>query len=68
MKSIYFCYFLSFPDQWSPLNPEGKKSYDRQFLLRLQYARDSTTKPDGLPNLPDVILDNVSSLSLLLSL
>ena len=45
-------------DQWSPLNMEGKKLYDRDFLLQLQYAQKSTTKPKDLPDLPDIILEN----------
>lgn len=49
-----------FLDQWSPINPEGKRLYDRDFLLQMQYAGDSTTKPAGLPDLPDIILDKVS--------
>lgn len=39
---------------------EGKKLYDREFLLQLQYAQKSTTKPKDLPDLPDIILENVS--------
>lgn len=44
-------------DQWSPVNPEGKRIYDREFLLQLQHSGDSTAKPAGLPDLPDIILD-----------
>lgn len=44
-------------DQWSPINMEGKKQYDRDFLLQLQFSTESMEKPDGLPRLPDVILD-----------
>jgi len=59
------CAFLSLiADQWSPLNPEGKKHYDRNFLLELQYATESLEKPDGLPQLPDVVLDTVSVVKL----
>ncbi|XP_041377346.1 eukaryotic translation initiation factor 4 gamma 3-like [Gigantopelta aegis] len=36
---------------------EGKCQYDRSFLLQLQFAKASMTKPNALPNLPDVILD-----------
>ncbi|GFY43048.1 eukaryotic translation initiation factor 4 gamma 3 [Trichonephila inaurata madagascariensis] len=43
-------------DQWSPLNPEGKKQYDRDFLLQLQSQPMSLCKPMNLPNL-DVIKD-----------
>ena len=43
--------------QWSPANQTGKKSYDRNFLLQMQYSNESLEKPDGLPRLPDVILD-----------
>nr|CAG23924.1 eukaryotic initiation factor 4G [Sphaerechinus granularis] len=42
-------------DQWSPNNPEGKKQYDRDFLL--QFQKGCTDKPDGLPNIPDIVLD-----------
>ncbi|XP_067659282.1 eukaryotic translation initiation factor 4 gamma 1-like [Haliotis asinina] len=44
-------------DQWSPLNPEGKMTYDREFLLQLQYSKDSMKKPDSLPNFPEIIPD-----------
>ena len=47
-------------DQWSPLNPEGKKLYDRNFLLTLQWENESTKKPEGLTHLPDIVLDAVS--------
>jgi translation initiation factor 4G len=61
---IYFAlcqlYDSFYVDQWSPLNMEGKKLYDRDFLLQLQYAQKSTTKPKDLPDLPDIILENVS--------
>ncbi|XP_029648517.1 eukaryotic translation initiation factor 4 gamma 1 isoform X1 [Octopus sinensis] len=43
-------------DQWSPLHPERKKQYDRDFLLKLQFANESVLMPLGLPDLPDVIL------------
>ncbi|XP_078338114.1 eukaryotic translation initiation factor 4 gamma 1-like isoform X6 [Crassostrea virginica] len=48
-------------DQWSPLNPEGKRLYDRDFLLSIQYSSESTQKPAGLPDLPDIILDKPHS-------
>ncbi|XP_067141200.1 eukaryotic translation initiation factor 4 gamma 3-like isoform X2 [Centruroides vittatus] len=38
-------------DQWSPLNREGKKQYDRSFLLQLQDDPLSLKKPTGLPEL-----------------
>ena len=36
-------------DQWSPLNQEGKKQYDREFLIKMQYDILSMTKPSNLP-------------------
>lgn len=33
-------------DQWSPLNPEGKKVYDRDFLLGLRTEALSIKRPD----------------------
>lgn len=47
-------------DQWSPVNPEGKKAYDRTFLLELQHNPASQKKPDGLPNL-EVVRDKVNT-------
>lgn len=44
-------------DQWSPLNPEGKKQYDRDFMMQLQFADFSVQKPSNLPSLPDIILN-----------
>lgn len=41
------------------MNLEGKRIYDREFLLQLQHSGDSTAKPAGLPDLPDIILDKV---------
>jgi len=51
-----------FSDQWSPLNPEGKKQYDRNFMLQLQFANPSIVKPVGLPPMLDIILNEVRSL------
>ncbi|XP_038075420.1 eukaryotic translation initiation factor 4 gamma 1-like isoform X4 [Patiria miniata] len=42
-------------DQWSPMNPEGKKQYNRDFLL--QFQQDCKDKPEGLPHIPDIVLD-----------
>ena len=36
-------------DQWSHLNPYGKKQYDREFLICLQRDPLSLTKPNTLP-------------------
>ncbi|XP_064642911.1 eukaryotic translation initiation factor 4 gamma 1-like isoform X3 [Lineus longissimus] len=44
-------------ETFSPLSPEAKMHYDRDFLLSLQFTTGSKSKPDGLPKLPDVILD-----------
>ncbi|XP_066968480.1 eukaryotic translation initiation factor 4 gamma 1-like isoform X4 [Macrobrachium rosenbergii] len=43
-------------DQWSPLNPDGKRQYDRRFLLELQNNPLSLKKPESLPNL-EVVRD-----------
>jgi hypothetical protein len=45
-----------FAGQWSPMNPAGKKQYDREFLLKLQAAPDSRKVP-VLPDLPDIFVD-----------
>jgi len=45
-------------DQWSPLNMDGKKQYDRDFLISLQANPLSLQKPDTLPSNMDVILNS----------
>lgn len=46
-------------EQWKPLSPEDKKSYDREFLLGFQFIVASMQKPEGLPQITDVVLDKV---------
>ncbi|KFV20228.1 Eukaryotic translation initiation factor 4 gamma 3, partial [Tauraco erythrolophus] len=48
------------PEQWKPLDPEGKKRYDREFLLDFQFMPACIQKPEGLPPISDVVLDKVS--------
>lgn len=43
-------------DMWSPLNPSGKKQYDRDFLIQLQFDDLSQIKPEQLPDM-DIIKD-----------
>jgi hypothetical protein len=52
------------PDQWSPLNPEGKKKYERDFLMELQNDPQSKKKPENLPDLEVVLKDNTNRVSL----
>ncbi|XP_045163528.1 eukaryotic translation initiation factor 4 gamma 1-like isoform X2 [Mercenaria mercenaria] len=48
--------------QWSPLHPEGKKHYDREFLLQFQNDYNAIQKPSGLPDIPEISLDNYKPL------
>ncbi|XP_008432414.1 eukaryotic translation initiation factor 4 gamma 1-like [Poecilia reticulata] len=43
-----------------PINPEAKKRYDREFLLGFQFSSASMHKPEGLPVISDVVLDEVN--------
>lgn len=52
------------PDQWSPLNPEGKKRYERDFLMELQNDPQSKKKPENLPDIEVVLKDNTNRVSL----
>ncbi|KAJ6656846.1 hypothetical protein lerEdw1_003177 [Lerista edwardsae] len=45
------------PEQWKPLDSEGKKQYDREFLLDFQFMPACVQKPEGLPPISDVVLD-----------
>ncbi|XP_018430534.1 PREDICTED: eukaryotic translation initiation factor 4 gamma 1 [Nanorana parkeri] len=47
-------------EQWKPLNPEEKKGYDREFLLGFQFIVASMQKPEGLPQITDVVLDKAN--------
>ncbi|XP_067139313.1 eukaryotic translation initiation factor 4 gamma 1-like [Centruroides vittatus] len=42
-------------DQWSPINPEGKKIYDRAFLLQLQGEPLCLQKPRNLPSSAEIV-------------
>ncbi|KFO58179.1 Eukaryotic translation initiation factor 4 gamma 3, partial [Corvus brachyrhynchos] len=44
------------PEQWKPLDPEGKKQYDREFLSLPACVQ----KPEGLPPISDVVLDKIN--------
>jgi len=48
-------------NQCSPLNPGGKKQYDRNYLLKLQNEPMSMIRPVNLPALPDIILNESTS-------
>ncbi|NXM54156.1 IF4G3 factor, partial [Illadopsis cleaveri] len=48
------------PEQWKPLDLEGKKQYDREFLLDIQFMPACIQKPEGLPPISDVVLDKVN--------
>ncbi|NXU90368.1 IF4G3 factor, partial [Xiphorhynchus elegans] len=47
-------------EQWKPLDPEGKKQYDREFLLDIQFMPACVQRPEGLPPISDVVLDKVN--------
>ncbi|XP_060762531.1 eukaryotic translation initiation factor 4 gamma 1a [Neoarius graeffei] len=47
-------------EHWKPINPEEKKQYDREFLLRFQFISVSMHKPEGLPHITDVVLDKAN--------
>ncbi|KAL6431458.1 hypothetical protein ACFW04_007220 [Cataglyphis niger] len=48
-------------DQWSPTNLSGKKIYDRDFLMKLQFEPNSRIKPPNLPNLQAVLKDSLQN-------
>ncbi|KAJ9596732.1 hypothetical protein L9F63_012238 [Diploptera punctata] len=43
-------------DQWSPNNPDGKKKYEREFLMELQNDPQSKKRPVNLPTDLEVVL------------
>ncbi|XP_061493447.1 eukaryotic translation initiation factor 4 gamma 1 isoform X2 [Rhineura floridana] len=51
-------------EQWKPLNPEEKKRYDREFLLGFQFIFASMQKPEGLPQISDVVLEKANKMPL----
>ncbi|KAI5947188.1 Eukaryotic translation initiation factor 4 gamma 3 [Manis javanica] len=48
------------PESRKPADTEGKKQYDREFLLDLQFMPACIQKPEGLPPISDVVLDKIS--------
>ena len=61
MAKYFFEYYFSnkFPDQWSPLNTEGKKQYGRDLLMALAKDPLSVRKPENLPSM-DIIKDSIN--------
>ncbi len=59
----FFSLHSPYAEQWKPINPEEKKQYDREFLLGFQFIGSSMHKPEGLPQISDVVLDKVRLLS-----
>lgn len=47
-------------ESWKPADTEGKKQYDREFLLDFQYMPPCIQKPEGLPPISDVVLDKIN--------
>ncbi|XP_067423082.1 eukaryotic translation initiation factor 4 gamma 3 isoform X2 [Emydura macquarii macquarii] len=47
-------------EQWKSMDPEGKKQYDREFLLDFQFMPACIQKPEGLPPISDVVLDKIN--------
>ncbi|XP_046395906.1 eukaryotic translation initiation factor 4 gamma 1-like isoform X2 [Ischnura elegans] len=47
-------------DQWSPQNPQGKKKYERDFLLKIRDDPQSMKKPDNLPDIDIVLKDSTN--------
>lgn len=47
------------PELCRPIDPEEKKRYDRDFLLGFQFISAAMSKPEGLPQISDVVLDKV---------
>ncbi len=55
-------------DQWSPVNPEGKKQYDRSFLVAVRKQVEKTLKmPERLTQIAVDIIRKVSIISIILS-
>lgn len=52
--------FAILTESWKPADTEGKKQYDREFLLDIQFMPACIQKPEGLPPISDVVLDKVS--------
>ncbi|XP_049627898.1 eukaryotic translation initiation factor 4 gamma 3 isoform X4 [Suncus etruscus] len=48
------------PDSWKPSDTDGKKQYDREFLLDFQFMPACIQKPEGLPPISDVVLDKIN--------
>ncbi|XP_071454383.1 eukaryotic translation initiation factor 4 gamma 1-like [Hetaerina americana] len=45
-------------DQWSPMNPQGKKKYERDFLMHFRNDPQSMKKPENLPDIEIVLKDS----------
>ncbi|XP_049769636.1 eukaryotic translation initiation factor 4 gamma 1-like isoform X3 [Schistocerca cancellata] len=43
-------------DQWSPFNPDGKKKYERDFLIKLKDTTEAKKKPEIRPDVLNFVL------------
>uniref|UniRef100_A0AAY4EAD8 Eukaryotic translation initiation factor 4 gamma, 3a n=1 Tax=Denticeps clupeoides TaxID=299321 RepID=A0AAY4EAD8_9TELE len=57
---FYFSFFLSLLLCNPELVPSGKRQYDRDFLLGFQFMPACVQKPEGLPQISDVVLDKMN--------
>ncbi|XP_017305983.1 eukaryotic translation initiation factor 4 gamma 3 isoform X2 [Ictalurus punctatus] len=46
------------------MQPDGKRQYDRDFLLGFQFMPACVQKPEGLPQITDVVLDKINQTKL----
>ncbi|KAM9444218.1 eukaryotic translation initiation factor 4 gamma 3 [Clarias gariepinus] len=54
----------SLAKQEALIEPNGKRQYDRDFLLGFQFMPACVQKPEGLPQITDVVLDKINQTKL----
>ena len=59
-SEISWIFNFDFSEQWSPINTEGKKQYDRDFLVQLAKDPLSLRKPANLPSM-DIIKERANA-------
>uniref|UniRef100_A0A671N823 Eukaryotic translation initiation factor 4 gamma 3-like n=1 Tax=Sinocyclocheilus anshuiensis TaxID=1608454 RepID=A0A671N823_9TELE len=61
---FFFFFFLDFQNHFQMVlglvQSNGKRQYDRDFLLGFQFMPACVQKPEGLPQISDVVLDKIN--------
>lgn len=66
LQTCFYIEIIKISGQWSPNNPEGKKKYEREFLMELKNDPQSRKKPENFPDWEAILKDTSNRVSCML--